>query len=96
MIVMRSAEPLEPEVRGSVVLMIWRSRTLAEGAPGDEVVNWLWKQWANFLRVRNDGAATLIADWRDVLPTQSVCLSMPLADIEVLPAPHTLAAAEMD
>jgi beta-glucosidase len=27
---------------------------LAEGPRGDEAVNWLWKQWANVLRVRND------------------------------------------
>ncbi len=96
-----------------------------EGPHGDEAVNWLWKQWANVLRVRNDGVPTvgftwysltdqtdwdtalrekndrvhpvglydlnrdirpvgrsfkkLIQDWRDVLPTQSVCLSVPLA-----------------
>lgn len=98
---------------------------LIEGAAGDEAVNWLWKQWANVLRVRNDGVPTvgftwysltdqtdwdtalrqkndrvhpvglydlnrdiravgksykqLIADWREVLPTQSVCLQVPLA-----------------
>lgn len=96
-----------------------------EGPNADEAVNWLWKQWANVLRVRNDGVPTvgftwysltdqtdwdtalrekndrihpvglfdlnrqirpvgksykrLIADWRDVLPTQSVCLTVPLA-----------------
>ncbi len=26
-----------------------------EGPNGDEAVNWLWKQWANVLRVRNSG-----------------------------------------
>jgi beta-glucosidase len=104
-----------------------------EGPRGDEAVNWLWKQWANVLRVRNDGVPTvgftwysltdqidwdtalrekndrvhpvglydlnreirpvgrsykrLIADWRDVLPTQSVCLAVPLAqDCEDGPA----------
>jgi beta-glucosidase len=97
---------------------------LAEGANGDEAVNWLWKEWANVLRVRNDGVPTvgftwysltdqmdwdvglrekndrvhpvglydlnreirpvgqsykrLIADWKEVLPTQSVCLSVPV------------------
>jgi beta-glucosidase len=97
---------------------------LAEGARGDEAVNWLWKQWANVLRVRNDGVPTvgftwysltdqvdwdvglreqnnrvhpvglydmnrqirpvgksykhLIREWADVLPTQSVCLSVPI------------------
>jgi len=98
---------------------------IVEGVNGDEAVNWLWKQWANVLRVRNDGVPTvgftwysltdqvdwdtalrqknntihavglydlnreirpvgrsykrLIADWKDVLPTQSVVLSVPLA-----------------
>jgi beta-glucosidase len=97
---------------------------LIEGPAGDEAVNWLWKQWANVLRVRNDGVPTvgftwysltdqtdwdvalrekndrvhpvglydmnrriravgrsykkLISDWGDVLPTQSVCLQVPL------------------
>jgi hypothetical protein len=97
---------------------------LAEGPMGDEAVNWLWKQWANVLRVRNDGVPTvgftwysltdqvdwdtalreqnghviplglydldrniravgkcykqLIASWREVLPTQSVCLTVPV------------------
>jgi len=97
---------------------------IAEGPNGDEAVNWLWKEWANVLRVRNDGVPTvgftwysltdqmdwdialreknnhvhpvglydlnreirpvgmsykqLIADWREVLPTQSVCLSVPI------------------
>jgi beta-glucosidase/6-phospho-beta-glucosidase/beta-galactosidase len=95
-----------------------------EGARGDEAVNWLWKEWANVMRVRNDGVPivgftwysitdqvdwagaltanegkvdplglfdldrrirpvgraykTLIAQWRDVLPTQSWCLQVPL------------------
>jgi beta-glucosidase len=103
---------------------------IAEGANGDEAVNWLWKEWANVLRVRNDGVPTvgftwysltdqmdwdtglredngrvhpvglydlnreirpvgrsykqLIADWREVLPTQSVCLSVPI----VLPSEY--------
>jgi beta-glucosidase/6-phospho-beta-glucosidase/beta-galactosidase len=97
---------------------------IAEGPNGDEAVNWLWKEWANVLRVRNDGVPTvgftwysltdqidwdtglreangrvhpvglydlnreirpvgrsykqLIADWGHVLPTQSVCLSVPV------------------
>jgi beta-glucosidase/6-phospho-beta-glucosidase/beta-galactosidase len=97
---------------------------LVEGPNGDEAVNWLWKQWANVLRVRNDGVPTvgftwysltdqmdwdtalrednghvhpvglydlnrqvravgqcykqLIADWKEVLPTQSICLTVPL------------------
>jgi len=98
---------------------------IAEGPNGDEAVNWLWKEWANVLRVRNDGVPTvgftwysltdqvdwdtalreengrvhpvglydlnreirpvgisyrqLIADWGSVLPTQSVCLTVPVA-----------------
>ena len=103
---------------------------LVQGANGTEAVNWLWKEWANVLRVRNDGVPVvgftwysltdqvdwdtalrennghanalglfdlerrirpvgeayrqLIADWREVLPTQSVCLQVPL----VLPSEH--------
>jgi hypothetical protein len=98
---------------------------IREGPNGDEAVNWLHKEWANVLRVRNDGIPvlgftwyslidqvdwdvalredngtvnplglfdldrniravgkaykTLISDWRDVLPTQSVCLVAPIA-----------------
>lgn len=97
---------------------------LREGPNGDEAVNWLWKEWANVLRVRNDGIPVvgftwysltdqvdwivalredtgqvdpvglfdldrnirpvgkaykqLISDWKDVLPTQSVCLQVPI------------------
>jgi hypothetical protein len=103
---------------------------LAQGANGDEAVYWLWKQWANVLRVRNDGIPIvgftwysltdqmdwdtalreqnghinpvglfdlerqirpvgqaykqLVADWAQVLPTQSVCLRVPV----VSPAEH--------
>jgi beta-glucosidase/6-phospho-beta-glucosidase/beta-galactosidase len=97
---------------------------LAEGPKGDESVFWLWKEWANVLRVRNNGVPIvgftwysltdqvdwdtalredngnvnplglydldrniravgkayqqLIKDWRHVLPTQSVCLRVPI------------------
>lgn len=97
---------------------------IADGPNGDEAVNWLWKEWANVLRVRNDGVPTvgftwysltdqvdwdvglreqnnrvhpvglydlnreirpvglsykqLIQDWREVLPTQSICLTVPV------------------
>ena len=103
---------------------------LQEGPNGDEAVNWLWKEWANVLRVRNNGVPVvgftwysltdqidwdsalrekkgcvnplglydldrniravgraykqLISDWRDVLPTQSMCLQVPL----VMPSEH--------
>jgi beta-glucosidase/6-phospho-beta-glucosidase/beta-galactosidase len=97
---------------------------LAEGPTGEEAVNWLWKQWANVLRIRNKGIPVmgftwysltdqidwdialqeergtihpvglfdldrnirpagraykkLIENWRQVLPTQSVCLQVPI------------------
>jgi len=96
----------------------------AQGPLGTEAVDWLWKEWANVLRVRNCGVPIvgftwysltdqvdwdtslrernghvnplglfdldrkirpvgqaykqLIADWRDVLPTQSMCLTVPI------------------
>ena len=96
-----------------------------QGPSGDEAVKWLWKEWANVLRVRNDGVPIvgftwysltdqvdwdttlrednnnvnplglfdldrkirpvgeaykeLIREWREVLPTQSVCLHVPIA-----------------
>jgi len=98
---------------------------LYEGPRGDEAVFWLWKEWANVLRVRNGGTPIvgftwysltdqmdwdtalrenngsvnplglydlsrniravgkaykqLIHNWREVLPTQSVCLRVPIA-----------------
>jgi beta-glucosidase len=101
---------------------------LHEGPRGDEAVFWLWKEWANVLRVRNSGTPIvgftwysltdqmdwdtalrenngnvnplglydlsrniravgkaykqLIHDWREVLPTQSVCLRVPIEGIE--------------
>jgi beta-glucosidase/6-phospho-beta-glucosidase/beta-galactosidase len=97
---------------------------ICEGPSGKEAVSWLRKEWANVLRVRNDGVpvvgftwysltdqvdwdsalrenngcvnalglydldrqirpvgkayAQLIRDWRQVLPTQSVCLQVPV------------------
>ncbi|MFD1950369.1 family 1 glycosylhydrolase [Sphingomonas arantia] len=97
---------------------------LNQGPLGTESVDWLWKQWANLLRVRNDGVPVvgftwysltdqidwdtalreqnghvnplglfdldrnirpvgtafkkLIGQWRDVLPTQSLCLTVPV------------------
>jgi beta-glucosidase len=109
---------------------------IAEGPNGDEAVNWLWKEWANVLRVRNSGVPTvgftwysltdqidwdvglreangrvhpvglydlnreirpvgrsykqLIRDWGAVLPTQSICLAVPI----VPPSEHEDASAE--
>jgi beta-glucosidase len=97
---------------------------LSQGPLGTEAVDWLWKEWANVLRVRNDGVPVvgftwysltdqtdwdsalcekrgnvnplglydldrkirpvgeaykkLIREWRDVLPTQSLCLTVPV------------------
>jgi beta-glucosidase/6-phospho-beta-glucosidase/beta-galactosidase len=97
---------------------------LCQGPRGDEAVRWLRKEWANVLRVRNDGVpivgftwysltdqvdwdsalrenngninalglydlernirpvgqtyCKLIREWRQVLPTQSVCLQVPV------------------
>lgn len=109
---------------------------MLQGPNGDEAVNWLWKEWANVLRVRNDGVPIvgftwysltdqvdwdtalceqnnrvnplglfdlernirpvgeaykqLINDWRTVLPTQSVCLRVPV----VLPSEYETQWAE--
>ena len=95
-----------------------------QGPKGDEAVYWLWKEWANVLRLRNTGVPVvgftwysltdqidwetalrenngvlnplglfdldrkirpvgeaykqIISDWNRVLPTQSLCLALPL------------------
>ncbi|GAB3580593.1 glycoside hydrolase family 1 protein [Hymenobacter daeguensis] len=36
---------------------------LWQGPNGDEAVNWLWKEWANVLRVRNDGVPMIGFTW---------------------------------
>ncbi|MGN6369794.1 MAG: family 1 glycosylhydrolase [Phycisphaerae bacterium] len=97
---------------------------LVQGPKGDEAVDWLYKEWANVLRLRNDGIPIvgftwysltdqvdwdvalreekgtvnplglcdlerkvrpvgeayrkLISDWRNVLPLNSNCLTVPL------------------
>ncbi|MDQ6639797.1 MAG: family 1 glycosylhydrolase, partial [Pseudomonadota bacterium] len=35
----------------------------AQGPQGDEAVYWLWKEWANVLRVRNDGIPVVGFTW---------------------------------
>lgn len=106
---------------------------LMEGPTGCEAVRWLRKEWANVLRVRNDGVPIigftwysltdqvdwdtalrenngrvnplglfdldrkirpvgaayrdLIRDWSNVLPTQSVCLQVPVALPQDGPSP---------
>ena len=97
---------------------------MVQGPLGTEAVDWLWKEWANVLRVRNNGVPIvgftwysltdqvdwdsalrepnghvnplglydldrkirpvgtaykqLIKDWCEVLPTQSMCLTVPV------------------
>jgi hypothetical protein len=34
-----------------------------QGPRGDEAVFWLWKEWANVLRVRNDGVPVVGFTW---------------------------------
>lgn len=97
---------------------------MKEGRSGQEAVQWLWKEWANVLRLRNVGIPTvgftwysltdqvdwdtalreqngnvnplglydldrrirnvgkaykkLIADWREILPASSLCLTVPI------------------
>jgi len=36
---------------------------IVEGPNGDEAVHWLWKEWANVLRLRNDGIPTVGFTW---------------------------------
>src|SRR5579884_716373 len=113
---------------------------IAQGPNGDEAVFWLWKEWANVLRVRNDGIPItgftwysltdqvdwdtalredngrvnplglydldrkirpvgeayrrLIEDWRSVLPTHSVCLTVPVKLPHGLERKHRLKQKE--
>ena len=36
---------------------------LSQGPSGDEAVSWLWKEWANVLRVRNSGVPIVGFTW---------------------------------
>jgi hypothetical protein len=36
---------------------------IREGPEGNEAINWLWKEWANVLRVRNDGIPVVGFTW---------------------------------
>ncbi|MDQ6620239.1 MAG: family 1 glycosylhydrolase [Pseudomonadota bacterium] len=38
-----------------------------EGGHGDEAVFWLWKQWANVLRIRNDGVPMVGFTWYSLI-----------------------------
>jgi beta-glucosidase len=111
---------------------------MLEGPNGEAAVNWLWKQWANVMRVRNDGMPIvgftwysltdqvdwdsalrenkgnvnalglydldrniravgkaykeLIEEWRHVLPTQSVCLTVPIVYSDTIDAAGAMVA----
>lgn len=118
-----------------------------QGPNGDEAVYWLWKEWANVLRLRNDGIPIvgftwysltdqidwdsalreqnghvcpvglydlnrnirpvgeeykrLIQDWKQVLPTQSTALVMPIQMphdymFRKIPAPTEHEQVELD
>jgi beta-glucosidase/6-phospho-beta-glucosidase/beta-galactosidase len=38
-----------------------------QGAGGDEAVRWLWKQWANVMRIRNDGIPIVGFTWYSLI-----------------------------
>ena len=40
---------------------------LRQGPEGDEAADWLWKQWANVLRVRNDGIPVVGFTWYSLI-----------------------------
>ena len=40
---------------------------LWEGPHGDEAVKWLWKEWANVLRLRNVGIPTVGFTWYSLI-----------------------------
>jgi beta-glucosidase len=113
---------------------------MSQGANGDEAVNWLWKEWANVMRVRNSGVPIvgftwysltdqidwdsalreqngnvnslglfdlnrnirpvgrayqqLIQKWRRVLPTQSVCLALPVVQPAEFDSAHAVQQRE--
>ncbi len=112
-------------------LPVMHTETNIRDEPAGEAERWLWKQWANVLRVRNDGVPLLgftwysltdqvdwnsalrepaghvdkvglydldrrirpvgrafqrlVAQWREVLPAQSLCLQVPV----VMPSRYT-------
>ena len=49
-------------------LLVMRTETnFSQGPQGDEAVQWLWKQWANVLRLRNDGIPMLGFTWYSII-----------------------------
>ena len=52
------------QYHGRYQLPVMHTETnMREGPAGTEAVDWLWKQWANVLRVRNDGVPTVGFTW---------------------------------
>lgn len=49
---------------------------IREGQNGDEVVNWLWKEWANVLRVRNDGIPVVGFTWYSLTDQIDWCIAL--------------------
>ena len=43
--------------------MMHTETNIIEGPIGNEAVNWLWKEWANVMRVRNDGMPIVGFTW---------------------------------
>jgi hypothetical protein len=49
---------------------------LRQGPKGDEAVNWLWKEWANVLRVRNDGIPVVGFTWYSLTDQVDWCVAL--------------------
>ncbi len=57
-------EPITRQYHNRYRLPVMHTETnYAEGPKGDEAVYWLWKEWANVLRLRNDGIPVLGFTW---------------------------------
>ena len=52
---------------------------IREGPSGTEAINWLWKEWANVLRVRNDGIPVVGFTWYSL--TDQVDWSLALREV---------------
>jgi hypothetical protein len=46
--------------------MMHTETNLAQGSRGDEAVYWLWKEWANVLRLRNSGVPIVGFTWYSI------------------------------
>ena len=57
-------EEITTQYYNRYVLPVMHTETnLNEGPKGDEAVKWLWKEWANVLRVRNNGVPIVGFTW---------------------------------